>query len=685
LTQKAIFFIFLTVKSSQPSHIGYRRNMAIQSKLFFFLLMTLVLFGACSGPGSETINREVLAKVEAATVFIESKYRHIDVVKPDASELYPAWGTGFIIAREGLILTNEHVVASWIQSDTKTGKRATPITRPSQRRTFVLHSVTVRTNSGTPQAVEYPAQVLCTRGLPYDLALLRIRPKEELTSLQLISSEDFNKLKKTSQVWAVGFPLGRQMELYLRNVSAGWDNPNGPEISVRSGTITAIRHGENNLARAVEHSCNVEHGNSGGPLVDDKGHVLGIVYLLVGKSTPFAIPSPVVRLKFDSVLACRRDRDEGGNREKPRTLLVDPNIETAYSTVNAAADTAQPGDTIEVCAGTHDLGDFLALPEGVLIRGMGVNQTTLIGKVSAHFKDFVELSDLTLRSPKNQTGLGLSPSGFEEKENNDANYFHDLRIVQNGTYPAVWINEPGRRDLINCVIEMNSRYTPMLIRGSDSLSRKHETKIERIRFDDTALERGTGPCQLILLYKKASPCIDGSIFDSPSFRFVGRADTDFSAIRVEEGSQPRARGCLFRFNPKSSYPDFSHTYFAIDVIESGGEYLANHFLLIDRGRYTTAMMRLEPGPTTVENNSFRSFIRYARDINDTTSPETATPVVFYVNSSNRQFKGNLLDGCSVALVQKLNTKDPYNWYEIKDEFIWRDLGNEYIDSRRIAF
>ncbi len=642
------------------------------------LLVALTAIPACSKPGSETISREVLTNVEAATVFIEAKYRPIEVAKPDAKKLLPTWGTGFVIAREGLILTNEHVVASWLQIDMKKGGPATPETRPTHRRTFVLHSVTVRTNSGTPQAVEYPAQVLCTRGMPWDLALLRIRPreKEKLTSIQLISDADFKKLDKTSNVWAVGFPLGRQMELSLRDVSTGWDNPNGPEISIRSGTITAIRHGKRKRARVVEHSCNIEHGNSGGPLVDDKGRVLGIVYLGLGEATRFAIPAPVVRSRFEPVLAWRCDREEGGKRKEPRTLMVDTNNKTAYPTIKDAVEAAHAGDTIEIRAGKHNLDGKLGLPNGVWVRGMGADKTTLLGMVFIESgTEFAELSDLTVQAKETTETLNFS----REMEVDYANYIHDIRIVQPEAYSAVLIAEPGRRDLVNCVIEVNSLYTPVAIYGFDPHSRAFETKLERVRFDDSAMGM-KGPREMILAKRKAAPCIDGCEFDSPTF-WTRFPKIDYAAIRVEGGSHPKVRGCRFRFN--STMMDCN--YFAIDVRKSsdvrksGGEYRANHFQM-DSERYTTAMMRLEPGPTTVENNTFRSSIPRAQAINDP-SPQPATPVVFYVDNYNLQFKGNLLDGCDAAQVRVIKRR-PRDLYVIEARYIWPELGNEYIDSRR---
>jgi S1-C subfamily serine protease len=664
---------------------GGKMKPSIVSRIACLVALGLLLLAAlapgCSKPGSETISREALAQVEAATVFIEAKYRPVEVLKPDARELMSAWGSGFVIAREGLILTNEHVVASWVQADMETGRRATPATLPSHRRTFVLHSVTVRTNSGSPEGLEYPAQVLCTRGMPWDLALLRIRPQEKLTSLQLIRDADFKKLDKTSRVWAVGFPLGRDMELSLRDVSIGWDNPNGPEISVRSGTITAIRHGEDNRARVVEHSCNIEHGNSGGPLVDDKGRVLGIVYLGVGEATRFAIPAPVARQKFKHVLAWRCDRDEGGKRKKSRTLLVDADSEDAYPSVKAAVEAVRPGDTIDISAGTYELDDRLQLPNGVYLRGMGIDKTTLLGLLLIRSgTKFAEVSDLTVQSKETETLYFSSELEFDY-----ANYIHDIRVIQPEAYSAVIIMETGSRDLVNCFIEVNGSYplvTPVVIEGIGPPDnyQAFETKLERIRFDDSALEpaESEGPKELILVSNKATPSIVGCEFDSPKFSHIPVNYYDCAAIRVEGDSHPKVSGCYFRFDN----PWLNHSnYFAIDVRESGGEYRANYFQMDSLpGSAQAATMRLDPGPTTVEDNTFQSSIPVAQALNDP-SPPPPMPMVYCVDTCNLQFKGNLLDGCDVALVRVKKMSNWHDIYEIEAEFTWPDLGNEYIDSR----
>jgi hypothetical protein len=159
----------------------------------------------------------------------------------------------------------------------------------------------VHLNSGTTRHKEFRGVMLAAWELPVDLALLRIRPNGNLTALDTDSLwVDNLNLALTERVWAIGFPLGAGMEDALSDVDMS-KNPNGPDISVREGSVTALRKDANDKLKAVEHSCNIEHGNSGGPLVNRRGQVVGVNALGIEK-TAFAIPLRLVLERFGHTL-----------------------------------------------------------------------------------------------------------------------------------------------------------------------------------------------------------------------------------------------------------------------------------------------------------------------------------------------------------------------------------------------
>jgi S1-C subfamily serine protease/regulator of sirC expression with transglutaminase-like and TPR domain len=147
-------------------------------------------------------------------------------------------GTGFIVSADGLIATNLHVIGE-----------GRPIA--VQLADGTKHEVT--TVHATDRAL--------------DLALVRIDAKD-LKPLELGESA---KLKQGAGVVALGNPLGL-------------------ERSVVSGVASGIREIEGR--KMIQLAMPVEPGNSGGPLIDLKGRVQGIVTLksAVAANLGFAVP-----------------------------------------------------------------------------------------------------------------------------------------------------------------------------------------------------------------------------------------------------------------------------------------------------------------------------------------------------------------------------------------------------------
>jgi regulator of sirC expression with transglutaminase-like and TPR domain len=147
-------------------------------------------------------------------------------------------GTGFIVAADGLIATNLHVIDEGrpIQVELADGKQ---------------HDVT--TIHASDRAM--------------DLAILRIDAKG-LTPLEL---GDSDKLKDGQAIVALGNPLGFKH-------------------SIVSGVVSGRRELENRTM--IQVAIPVEPGNSGGPVLDMLGHVQGIVTIksLVTANLSFAVP-----------------------------------------------------------------------------------------------------------------------------------------------------------------------------------------------------------------------------------------------------------------------------------------------------------------------------------------------------------------------------------------------------------
>lgn len=136
---------------------------------------------------------------------------------------------------------------------------------------------------GTAYEEAYIAKATHVSG-EYDLAILKIVDPDGLfASLPLGTSED---LILMSKVMAVGYPFGRR---------AGFDPNFYPKVSFNAGHITALRYVNDKLAY-IQTDAMVNGGNSGGPLVNYKGQIVGIVVLgWSGAGVNYCVPVSAIR------------------------------------------------------------------------------------------------------------------------------------------------------------------------------------------------------------------------------------------------------------------------------------------------------------------------------------------------------------------------------------------------------
>jgi len=170
-------------------------------------------------------------------------------MQPPASRQFGA-GSGFIIRKDGVILTNNHVVEQ-------------------------AKEITVGLNDGH----EYPAKVL-GRDPKTDLAVLKIDPKNELRVAEL---GDSDALKVGEWVVAIGNPFGLD-----NTVTAGIVSAKGRAI------------GNGPYDQFIQTDAPINPGNSGGPLFNQRGEVVGINTAIFSQSggnigIGFAVPSNVAK------------------------------------------------------------------------------------------------------------------------------------------------------------------------------------------------------------------------------------------------------------------------------------------------------------------------------------------------------------------------------------------------------
>jgi S1-C subfamily serine protease len=171
-------------------------------------------------------------------------------------------GSGFLVASTGLVLTNSHVI---------------------DRSAFV--SVT------THEGDELDAKCLGNDPIT-DLALLQVAASE----LPAVVIGDSGAVQVGQLVIAFGSPLGFQSTISTGVVSALCRSMRG-----QSGRL---------IENIIQHTAPLNPGNSGGPLVDSRGRVIGINTAVVASAQGlgFAIPSDSARWVIGELLAHGRVR-----------------------------------------------------------------------------------------------------------------------------------------------------------------------------------------------------------------------------------------------------------------------------------------------------------------------------------------------------------------------------------------
>lgn len=164
-----------------------------------------------------------------------------------------ATGSGVVIRREGVILTNAHVVdtAKQVEVQLWDGRKL----------------------PGTVAGVDPTV----------DIAVIKV-PAKDLTAAQIADSD--------------------QIEVGQTAIAIG--NPMGLQGTVTTGVVSAVnrQRGPDDFVGFVQTDAAINPGNSGGPLLDSTGRVVGINTWIIGRATGlgFAVPINVAKDVANQVL-----------------------------------------------------------------------------------------------------------------------------------------------------------------------------------------------------------------------------------------------------------------------------------------------------------------------------------------------------------------------------------------------
>ena len=178
-----------------------------------------------------------------------------------------AWGTGFLI-NDNTVITSHHVVNL---SEEELGELAEALGKTVAEVKSRL-SVTVTVTRDVAKAC-----TILEQSYEMDFAVLRLSGSlQGKTPLMIRPSKD---VKQAEVVYAIGFPdTSAALQSY--------NTYNSDDATITQGIVNKIGMGVNLYSGAnttyIQTSCNLDYGNSGGPMVDENGYVIGISQGTIG-------------------------------------------------------------------------------------------------------------------------------------------------------------------------------------------------------------------------------------------------------------------------------------------------------------------------------------------------------------------------------------------------------------------
>jgi S1-C subfamily serine protease len=203
-------------------------SLARSSGWFALGLLAIIALGGCDGGSGPLSDKDLRKKVAPSVVQLQAR-----------EQGGASYGSGVIFdSARGLVLTNDHVV-----------------NLGSALKARVLDSDTV--------SASIVAEAPCD-----DLAVARLDTVP--SGAKAVSLADSGKVSGGDHVMVLGYPIG----LERGGVSTTLNSTTGTVSNPR--TSASLGEGSIEYPQLIEHQAPVNHGNSGGPLVDDRGRLIGI-------------------------------------------------------------------------------------------------------------------------------------------------------------------------------------------------------------------------------------------------------------------------------------------------------------------------------------------------------------------------------------------------------------------------
>jgi S1-C subfamily serine protease len=199
---------------------------------------TPTTYSSPAATGTGLSPQQIYSTLSGGVVMVLSEFGSSGTDAFGQSQSSQALGTGFVVDKQGYILTNAHVVD-------ESGQRAS--------------SVTVVFNKGGSETQRIPGQLVGV-DVGSDVAVIKVDPnKVDLNPLPL---GDSDSVQVGEAVVAIGNPLG-----YDFSITSGIVSATGRSLQAPNGQT---------IPNGIQTDAAINQGNSGGPLINGSGKVIGI-------------------------------------------------------------------------------------------------------------------------------------------------------------------------------------------------------------------------------------------------------------------------------------------------------------------------------------------------------------------------------------------------------------------------
>ena len=266
-------------------------------------------------------------------------------------------GSGMIISKDGYVLTNNHVVSG-------------------------AEKLTVMTTSGE----EYDATVIGADEVN-DVALLKIEGSEDFPTVSIGNSD---KIEVGQQVCAIGNPLGE----LTNTLTVGYISALDREIS-ESSTGTTIN--------MFQTDCAINSGNSGGPIFDMNGNVVGITtakYSSSGYSNSASVEGIGFCIPINDAMSIVNDLMQYGYVKGRVSMGV--SVRAMDNTVAQYYNLPTGVYVADVTSGSA--ADNAGIQKGDLICAIDGDETTSVAALKQKLKDYTPGDSATVSIYRTETG-----------------------------------------------------------------------------------------------------------------------------------------------------------------------------------------------------------------------------------------------------------------------------------------